>query len=189
MAENYSVVFGFQKRFLASRGSDQIPEYAYIKEKVIDKDTEGKKVGEHEEIVFKCVGSHSQSELVNSYRSTADIKEIFKRYISGDTSVLTKRVGEYLDTVGCPDNLLDAQLMLKNGELLWQKLPTDIKEKYGNNVEKFIEAAYSGKLYDDFSIDKESLKAEAAKVQAAQADEIADLKKQIDDLKRGVKYE
>ena len=189
MANNYSVVYGWlDKKFTSPVGCDEVPEYSYVKEKVIDKDINGKKVGEHEEIVFKCTGAHSQKEYINSFRSTTELKEIFKRYMAGDTSVLEKRVGDYLDIVGCPESLLDAQLMLKNGEVLWNKLPADIKEKYDNNVELFINAAVSGKLYEDFNIDKDKI-SKVEEANKAQADEISQLKAQIAEMQKGVKYE
>lgn len=189
MANNYSVVYGWlDKKYSSPVGCDEVPEYSYIKEKKVDLDANGKKAGEHEEIVFKCTGAHSQSEVINSYRSTTELKEIFKRYMAGDTSVLQKRVGEYLDIVGCPDNLLDAQLAVKNGEQLWDTMPSDIKEKYDNNVEKFISAAVTGKLYEDFNIDKDKL-SKAEETTKAQADEISQLKAQIAEMQKGVKYE
>lgn len=196
MPNNYSVVYGWlDKKYTSPAGCDEVPDYSYVKEKVIDKDVSGKKVGEHEEIVFMCTGAHSQKEYINSFRSTTELKEIFKRYMAGDTSVLEKRVGDYMDTVGCPESLLDAQLMLKNGEVLWNQLPSDVKEKYDNDVEKFINAAISGKLYEDFNIDKSKLADSEAAVKKAeetakaQADEISRLNAQIAELQKGVKYE
>lgn len=166
-------------------GSDDAPDFGYVKKTVDDFDLNGKKVGSHEELVFEQVGSHSISEYVNSFRSSTDIKEIFKRYQAGDTSVLEKKIGDYVDTVGAPESLVDAKLMLMNGEKLWNELPSTLKDKYDNSVDKFIEAAMSGKLsgvlaetvsqQDDFT--------------KKQADEIAELRKQIDEIKGGVKYE
>ena len=116
MAENYSVIYGWtDKKFYTPIGSDDKPIYGYVKKKVDDLDDSGKKVGSHDEIVFEQIGTESISDYINSFNDTTDIKKIFERYQMGDVSVLTKRVGDYVDTVGCPESLLDAQLMLKNG--------------------------------------------------------------------------
>lgn len=166
-------------------GSDDIPEFGYVKKVIDDFDLNGKKVGSHEEIVFEQTGKHSQSEYINSFRSTTDIKEIFKRYQAGDVSVLEKRIGEYADTVGAPESLLDAKLMLMNGEKIWNEIPASMKEKYDNSVEKFITAAMNGELNADLASSQEEIK----KAASVQSDEIAELRKQIEEIKGGVKYE
>lgn len=189
MAIKFKTAYGEYENDYTPHGSKLIPEYGYIKKVVDDLDLNGKKVGSHEEIVFDIIGEINVQEQIDSYRSTTEIKEIFKRYIAGDTSVITQRVGEYLDTVGCPETLLDAQLMMKNGDILWNNLPADMKEKYDNNVDLFLQAAASGKLYDDFNIDRENLQKDAANTIQQKDDEITELRKQIADMQKGVKYE
>ena len=107
-------------------GSDEKPVFGYVKKVIDDLDDNGKKVGSHEEIVFEQTGSESICEYINSFEDTTDIKKIFERYQMGDVSVLTKRVGDFVDTVGCPETLLDAQLMLKNGDKLFNEIKSNV---------------------------------------------------------------
>ena len=103
MAAKFKTAYGVYKNSPTPSGSDIQPEFGYVKKVVDEFDANGKKTGSHEEIVFGCTGSHSISEEINSYRSSTEIKEIMKRYTAGDMSVLTRRVGDYLDTLGCPE--------------------------------------------------------------------------------------
>lgn len=170
-------------------GSDVEFIYGYVKKTIVDYDNEGKKVGSHEEIVFDSTGQRSISEQINSYDDTTDIKKIFERYQMGDVSVLTKRVGDYLDTVGCPENLLDAKLMMMNGEKTFSELPASIREKYDNDPFKFVEACQDGSISNVITGLKNEVE-EAGKSSKAQADEIATLKAQLEELKNGgIKYE
>lgn len=181
---SYSVIYGFSenKGLFTPCGSDDAPDFGYVKKKIDDFDANGKKIGSHDEIVFEKIGSHSIKEYINSFNDTTDIKKIFEKYQAGDISVLTRRVGEFVDSVGAPETLLDAKLMMMNGEKLYGDLPVDIKNKYDNSVDKFIEACFNGKIYEDFPQTGE-------KLDKANQDEIASLKAQLEELKGGVKYE
>ena len=178
------VLNAFEKlpSFSTPVGSDDAPDFGFVKKKVDDYDANGKKIGSHDELVFDQVGTHSISEYINSFNDTTDIKKIFEKYQAGDVSVLTRRVGEYIDTLGCPETLLDAQLMLKNGQILFDQLPADIREKYENNVEKFIQGAMSGELGEFFDLSKNESK--------AKDDELAQLRAKVEEYEKGgIKYE
>ena len=186
MAENYSVIYGWiGKKFTTPAGSDDEPIFGYVKKKVDDLDENGKKVGSHEEIVFEQTGTQSISEYINSFTDTTDIKKIFERYQMGDVSVLTKRVGDYVDTVGCPDTLLDAQLMLKNGSQLFDSIPAEIREKFDNDPEKFVQASIDGTVFEKSGLPKQV--EEDKKTISSQQDEISRLKSIIEE--GGLKYE
>lgn len=185
MAVEFKTAYGVYSNIPTPCGSDDKPVFAYVKKEVPDLDDNGKKVGSHEEIVFEQTGTESISEYINSFNDTTDIKKIFERYQMGDVSVLTKRVGEYVDSVGIPDNLLDAQLMLKNGEKLFNEIPASIREKFDNDHEKFVQAAIDGTLFDKSGLVQKTEEQET--VVKSQQDEIARLKSLLDE--GGIKYE
>ena len=167
-------------------GSDLEPDFGYVKKTIVDYDVDGKKTGEHEEIVFEKVGEHSISEYINSFNDTTDIRKIFERYQVGDVSVLTKRVGDYMDTVGCPETLLDAKLMMMNGEKTFNELPASIREKYENDPFKFIQACQDGSIADVIT----GLKTDGEKTIESQKGEIEQLRAQLAELQKGgVNYE
>ena len=187
MADNcpFKTPYGVYVNESTPVGSDEKPVFGYVKKVVNDLDDNGKKVGSHEEIVFEKTGSESISEFINSFEDTTDIKKIFERYQMGDVSVLSKRVGEYVDSVGCPETLLDAQLMLKNGDKLFNDLPASIKEKFNNDVGQFVQAAQDGTLFEKSGLPQQV--EEDKKTISTQQDEITRLKSLLDE--GGIKYE
>lgn len=189
MANNFISAYGPKPVIKTPVGSDIKPEFGYVKKIVDDFDNEGKKAGSHEEIVFEQTGTSSISEYINSFTDTTDIKKIYERYQVGDVSVLTKRVGDFIDTLGCPDNLLDAKLMLMNGSKAFDELPASIKEKYDNDALKFVEACQNGSISQVISGLNNQV-VEGEKATKTQADEIAELRAQIASLQKGgVDYE
>ena len=185
MADKFKTAYGLYQNVSTPVGSDDKPTFSYIKKTVDDLDDSGKKVGSHEEIVFEQTGTESISEYINSFTDTTDIKKIFERYQMGDVSVLTKRVGDYVDTVGCPESLLDAQLMLKNGTKLFDEIPASIREKFDNDPEKFVQSAIDGTLFEKSGLPQQA--EEDKKTISTQQDEITRLKKILDE--GGIKYE
>lgn len=165
-------------------GSDKIPDFGYVKEEV----------NGVEQIVFKEVGSHSQREYINSFADSVDLQKLMERYQAGDISVLSKRVGEYMDTVGMPDNLLDAKLMMMNGEKAFSELPPKVKEQYGNDPMKFIQACQDGSIknvingLDECLETTTDINVETNKKLNESNKKIEELQAQIEELK-GVKYE
>lgn len=165
-------------------GSDDVPEFGYIK----------KEVNGVEEIVFEQIGFHSQSEYINSFADSVDLKKLMERYSAGDITVLSKRVGEYMDSVGIPDNLLDAKLMIQNGENAFSELPASIKEQFGNDPMKFIQACQDGSIknvisgLDQTLENSQEINFETNKKLNESNKKIEELQAQIAELK-GVKYE
>lgn len=168
-------------------GSDDVPEFGYFKE-IVDKES-GK-----EEIVFKQIGFHSQSEYINSFADSVDLKKLMERYRAGDITALSKRVGDFMDSVGIPDNLLDAKLMIQNGEKAFAELPAKVKEQYHNDPMKFIQACQDGSIKSviqglDKSLETSvDINAETNKKLNDSNKKIEELQAQIAELK-GVKYE
>ena len=183
---DFKVNYKTYKNVATPCGSDDVPDFGYVKE--VNKES-GK-----EEIVFKQIGSHSQSEYINSFADSVDLKKLMERYRAGDISILDKRVGDYIDSVGIPDNLLDAKLMIQNGEKAFAELPPYIKEQYGNDPMKFIQACQDGSITDvinglDITV-KNSVDVghETYKELQESNKKIEELQAQINELK-GVKYE
>ena len=190
----FITAYGTKPIFTTPVGSDEKPEFGYVKEMVADNVDSGKKVGEHEEIVFKQTGSSSISEYINSFNDTTDIKKIFARYQMGDVSVLSKRVGEFIDSVGCPETLLDAQLAMKNGDKVFSELPASVREKFDSDPLKFVQACQDGTIaqyleaYDITLNNAVDSGHETYKELQESNKKIEELQAQIAELK-GVKYE
>lgn len=88
--------------------------------------------------VLKQVGTHDIYEEIQSYAEECKIENILARAAAGDQDALNKRKGFYADITDTPKNLMEAQnsiLKLKHG---FDELPAEIREKFDNSVEKFV---------------------------------------------------
>ena len=88
--------------------------------------------------VLKCVGEHDIYEKIQSYAEECKIENILARAAAGDVDILNQRQGFYADITNSPKNLAEAQnsiLKLKQG---FDELPAEVREKFDNSAEKFI---------------------------------------------------
>lgn len=88
--------------------------------------------------ILKCVGQHDIYPEIQSYAEECKIENIIARAAAGDMNALNARKAFYADITDTPRDLADAQnqiLKLKNG---FEKLPTEIKEKFDNSMERFV---------------------------------------------------
>lgn len=74
---------------------------------------------------------------IQSYADQCDINYILTRYMDGDETVLLKKVGEFMDTTNIPDNISDLFNLTVEANDIFNHLPIDVKEKFGNNVYNF----------------------------------------------------
>lgn len=93
-------------------------------------------------------GRQPLNEFVQASLEDTKIYNIISRYQRGDESALNKVVGQYMDVVGMPTNLAEAQNALINIERNFNKLPAELKEKFNNNVNEFVQVVSTGKLAD-----------------------------------------
>lgn len=88
--------------------------------------------------VLVCVGKESIHDYIQSFKESTDMNVIMKRFLLGDTSVLNVNSGVYANVVGAPKTLaefLNAQI---TSNQLFDKLPSDVRSAFGNDVNKFF---------------------------------------------------
>ena len=93
-------------------------------------------------------GTNPLNEFVQASLEETRIYNIINRYQRGDVSVLNKSGGQFMDVVGMPTNLAEAQNALLTIERQFAALPGEVKEKFGNNVNEFVQVVSEGKLND-----------------------------------------
>jgi len=105
-------------------------------------------------VLIEC-GRNPLNEFVQASLEETKIYNIINRYQRGDQAALNKVGGQFIDVVGMPTNLAEAQNALLSIERQFNSLPGEVKEKFGNNVNQFVQVVSEGKLDDvlkDFQI-------------------------------------
>ena len=95
-------------------------------------------------------------EEIQSYKDECDIGNIIARAAAGDLNALNQRKGVYADITNTPRDLAEAQnnIIKLNNE--FYKLPTEIREKFDNSKERFVQEFGTVEWYEKmgFKTDK-----------------------------------
>ena len=87
---------------------------------------------------LKFIGTHDIYQDIQSYADECKIENIIARASAGDPEALNQRRGVYADITDTPKNLAEAQNIILKLSTEFEKLPTDIRAKFDNSKEKFI---------------------------------------------------
>lgn len=89
--------------------------------------------------VFYVAGQHDTYAEIQSYKDEVNIERIIAQCIdTGDMNILNQIKKEYVDLTETPTNLVDAKNKIMKAETDFYKLPLEIREKYGNNFNKYL---------------------------------------------------
>lgn len=89
-------------------------------------------------------GEHNINEFVQTSLEGTKVYNILERFQLGDVSALEKVKGFYADVTQVPTSLLEAHNLMKNISKNFDKLPPDLKAKFGNSADKFIASVENG---------------------------------------------
>lgn len=126
-------------------------------------------------------------EMIQASREQCEIERIVRRALNGDVSVLNAVEGQYIDITGAPKSLAHAQQIIINAKNDFDKLNTETKKKFDNNVEIFIATAGSKEWLDKMGI-TEKLEREE-KANQAKAEYENNLQAAMANLAKGSKIE
>lgn len=101
-------------------------------------------------IVLVEVGEENVYDYIQSFAESVDINNIMQRFNNGDSSALLSVQGVYGDFVDVPDNWSDVLNVLNEGRMNFDKLPKEVKEKFGNDFSRFVA---SGGYFADTVLD------------------------------------
>lgn len=107
-------------------------------------------------------------EMIQASREQCEIERIVKRAMEGDLSVLNAMEGQYIDITGAPKSLAHAQQIIINAKNDFDKLDTETKKKFDNNVEIFIATAGSKEWCDKLGITEKLERAQKADIEKAE---------------------
>lgn len=87
-------------------------------------------------------GSEPVYEKIQTFKDDVDIYKIVARYLGGDITALDKNRGFYADLSKIPTNFNDFHNRVAEGQEIFAGLPTDFKEQFGNDVNRFMDSIY-----------------------------------------------
>lgn len=94
------------------------------------------------------VGENPISPMIQEYAEETKVYNILARYKRGDITALNQRPGQYIDVVGMPSTLAEAQQKLRDVEEQFSRLPLEIRQKFNNNVNEYIDIVSHGTVED-----------------------------------------
>ena len=113
-------------------------------------------------------------EKIQASAEQSDINSIVRRASLGDPTALNQVKGEYMNVLGAPKDLREAQQFCINAERQFDKLPLETKKAFDMNPKKYV-AMYGTKEWED----KTGITAEKAQKAAIEA-----AKKEMEDLQK-----
>lgn len=152
---NYRTAYSEQKKSHTPTGKMLEPTYGY-------------EVNKQGQKILVCTGQTNVWEKIQESLEESKIENILKRVAAGDNSVF-RPDAIYQDLTIMPKNLIEAKQMMQQLENTWNGLPTDIKNKYDNDLELFIAKAGSEKWMKDMGIIQEAVTAAADATSATSA--------------------
>lgn len=103
-------------------------------------------------------------ERIQASAEQSDVNNIVRRAKAGDKTALQQVRGEYMNVIGAPKNLRDAQEFCIRAERQFEKMPLEIKKAFDNNPKKYV-AMYGTKEFEDIT----GITSEKAKLEAVEA--------------------
>lgn len=87
------------------------------------------------------VGQKNLYNIIQDHKDECDVKQIIRRAKMGDPSALMKLQNtnaKYGDMTLQPKNLIEAHQMITDAKKAFYELPTEVREKFGNDPIKFM---------------------------------------------------
>lgn len=103
-------------------------------------------------VVVEEVGRENLYDFIQSHAESVDIHVLMKRYANGDPSALSRRQGFFTDATVFPQTYADVLNYMMDMEREFSKLPTEIKEKFGNSFGEFIASSGSREFYEKLGV-------------------------------------
>lgn len=89
-------------------------------------------------LVVDKVGEENVYDYIQSFAQSVDLDLIMQRYENGETDALNKVQGFFGDFSSVPDNWPAVLNLINQGKVNFERMPSDFKEKYGNDFERFV---------------------------------------------------
>lgn len=89
-------------------------------------------------------------ERIQASAEQSDINNIVRRAKMGDPLALNQVKGDYMNVLGAPKNLREAQQFVINAERQFESLPLETKKAFDMNPKKYV-SMYGTKEFEDLT--------------------------------------
>lgn len=117
----FKTMFGKHRRYYIESGSGEEKEFKIDGNELVQ------------------TGTKNLYDEIQSHKEECDIEQIISRVKLGDTSAL-REDGNYIDCTIFPKNTNKVREMIKEAESEFYKLPIEIRNAFGNDFDKYMEA-------------------------------------------------
>lgn len=97
---------------------------------------------------------------IQSWRDTCDINILMAKFVNGDKTALMQKVGAYLDISEIPDNFNDMLNLTTKAQLVFDQLPIEIKQQFGNNLNNFLSNTKSDEFKEIMKLSEDDIRKE-----------------------------
>lgn len=101
----------------------------------------GPKVQKDGSIELVEIGKENTDEYIQSFEEVTDMSFILAKLETGDMSVLNRREAFYGDFSEVPKTFAEVLQLRIDAQNTFDHLPVDVKEKFDNDVNKFLATA------------------------------------------------
>lgn len=98
-------------------------------------------------------GQSPTYDKIQTFAEDCNIYKIVSRYVGGDVSVIDKNKGFYADITSLPKTFDEFHNKVVEGQNIFNGLPTDLKQRFGNSINEFMHSIYDDTFeskYNDY---------------------------------------
>lgn len=99
-------------------------------------------------LILEEKGEESIYDYIQSFKDSVDIHVIMKRFVNGETDVLSKVQGFYGDFTGLPTNYAQLLNTVNQGKEFFDSLPVETRALFGHSFNEFMTCLSDGTLMD-----------------------------------------
>lgn len=103
-------------------------------------------------LVLDEVGIIDTYSDIQSYHDSVDMTTILRRYYNGEVDVLDRIQGFYADVSDLPKSNIEFMNRVLDSQEFFATLPTEVKEVYGNDWQRFVADFDTTNLYRSLGI-------------------------------------
>lgn len=105
-------------------------------------------VNEDGTITLEKSGEENITEFINSFAESTDIDSIVRRFTNGEIGILNQKDGTFGDFTNVPKTYAEFLQKKIDAENVFKKLPLELKDKFDNDINKFLVSAGSNEWFE-----------------------------------------
>lgn len=111
-------------------------------------------------------GKENTDDYIQSFKDSCDMEVIIQRFLAGDSSALNKKAAMFGDFTSMPKTYAEVLQLQIDAKKAFDELPVETKEKFDNDINKFLANAGESEWYEKLGVvlEKQEEKKESEEV-------------------------